>query len=120
MGAFVYMLRCADGSFHIGSATGDDLTKRVAEHQAGTYPGYTFTRRPVRLVWSEHFSRITDAIAVERKLKGWSRAKKQALIKQDWSASSSFPNGVAVARFQRRKRPQHPSPLIRHPEARGG
>jgi putative endonuclease len=86
MGAFVYMLRCADGSFYIGSATGDDLTKRVAEHQAGTYPGYTFTRRPVRLVWSEHFSRITDAIAVERKLKGWSRAKKEALIKQDWSA----------------------------------
>jgi putative endonuclease len=84
MGAFVYMLRCADGSFYVGSATGDDLTKRVAEHQAGAYPGYTSTRRPVHLVWSEHFGRITDAIAVERKLKGWSRAKKEALIKGDW------------------------------------
>jgi putative endonuclease len=85
MSAFVYMLRCADGSFYMGSATGEDLTKRIAEHQTGAYPGYTSTRRPVVLVWSEHFSRITDAIAVERKLKGWSRAKKEALVKCDWS-----------------------------------
>jgi putative endonuclease len=85
MTAFVYMLRCADGSFYIGSATGEDLTKRIAEHQTGAYPGYTSTRRPVVLVWSEHFSRIIDAIVVERKLKGWSRAKKEALVKCDWS-----------------------------------
>jgi putative endonuclease len=84
--AFVYMLRCADGSFYVGSATGDDLTRRIAEHQTGAYPGYTSTRRPVSLVWSEHFTRITDAIAVERKVKGWSRAKKEALIKGDWGA----------------------------------
>jgi putative endonuclease len=64
----------------LGSATGDDLTKRIAEHQAGVYPGYTSTRRPVQLVWSEYFPHITDAIAVERQLKGWSRAKKEALI----------------------------------------
>ena len=70
---------------HFGSATGRDLTKRIAEHQSGTFPGYTYSRRPVELVWSEHFDRITDAIAVERKLKGWSRAKKQALIRGDWS-----------------------------------
>src|SRR5712692_7298660 len=86
MGAFVYMLRCADGSFYVGIATGDDLTRRMAEHESGAYPGYTFTRRPVMLVWSEHFARITDAIAVERKVKGWSRAKKEALIKGDWGA----------------------------------
>jgi putative endonuclease len=85
MGAFVYMLRCADDSFYIGSATGEDLDGRIAQHQAGAFPGYTYTRRPVELVWSEHFSRITDAIAVERKLKGWSRAKKEALIRGDWS-----------------------------------
>jgi putative endonuclease len=62
------------------------LWKRITEHQTGAYPGYTFTRRPIQLVWSEHFDRITDAIAVERKLKGWSRAKKEALIKGDWRA----------------------------------
>lgn len=86
MGAFVYMLRCADGSFYVGSATGDDLTRRIAQHQTGFYHGYTSTRRPVHLVWSEHFLRITDAIATERKIKGWSRAKKEALIKGDWNA----------------------------------
>ena len=89
-GAFVYMLRCADGSFYIGIASGNDLTRRIAEHQTGAYPGYTSTRRPITLVWSEHFARITDAIAVERKLKGWSRAKKEALIKGDWSAVEHF------------------------------
>ena len=85
-GAFVYILKCADGSFYVGIATGNDLTRRLAEHQSGAYPGYTFTGRPVTLVWSEQFARITDAIAVERKLKGWSRAKKEALIKSDWGA----------------------------------
>src|SRR5437868_6910811 len=84
MGALVYMLKCADGSFYVGSAIGDDLTKRVAEHQMGAYPGYTSTRRPVTWVWSEHFERITDAIAVERQIKGCNRAKKEALIKGDW------------------------------------
>jgi putative endonuclease len=71
--------------FYVGSATGDDLTLRIAQHQAGTFPGYTSLRRPVELVWSEYFGRITDAIAAERKLKGWSRAKKEALIKGDWT-----------------------------------
>jgi putative endonuclease len=84
MGAFVYMLLCSDHSFYVGCATGDDLTPRLAQHNAGTFRGYTFTRRPVRLVWSEHFERITDAIAAERQIKGWSRAKKIALAKGDW------------------------------------
>lgn len=84
MGAFVYMLSCADRSFYVGSATADDLTRRIAEHQSAAYEGYTSKRLPVTLVWSEHFERITDAIAVERKLKGWSRAKKEALVRGDW------------------------------------
>jgi putative endonuclease len=69
----------------VGSATGDDLTRRIAEHQSGAFPGYTYSRRPVELVWSVHFDRITDAIAAERQIKGWSRAKKEALIRGDWS-----------------------------------
>ncbi|MFK8250940.1 GIY-YIG nuclease family protein [Ancylobacter terrae] len=86
MGAFVYMLRCSDGSFYVGSATGDSLDRRVAQHQSGAFPGYTFKRRPVALIWSQHFERITDAIAIERKLKGWRREKKEALIRGDWEA----------------------------------
>jgi len=79
MTAFAYMLRCSDGSYYVGSARGD-LDHRIAEHNAGLHEGYTFRRRPVALVWSQEFDRITDAIAAERQIKGWSRAKKEALI----------------------------------------
>jgi putative endonuclease len=78
--AWVYMLRCSDGSYYVGSARGETLDKRMAEHQSGALGGYTSTRRPVELVWSEWFQSITDAIAVERQIKGWNRAKKKALI----------------------------------------
>ena len=84
MGVNVYMLRCADGSYYVGSATGDDLGPRIDQHNAGSFVGYTHSRRPVVLVWSEHFDRITDGIAVERQIKGWSRAKKEALLQSDW------------------------------------
>ncbi|MFD0986469.1 GIY-YIG nuclease family protein [Methyloligella solikamskensis] len=77
-------------SFYVGSATGDDLTPRIDEHQSGTIRGYTSSRLPVELVWSEHFDRVTDAIAVERQLKGWSRAKKAALIHGDWDRVSAL------------------------------
>jgi putative endonuclease len=104
MGAFVYILRCADGSFYVGSATGNDLSKRIAEHDSGARAGYTSTRRPVSLMWSEHFDRITDAIAIERKIKGWSRAKKEALAKNDWST-------VELLATRRAGRPKpNPSP----------
>ena len=84
LGIYVYMLRCSDGSYYVGSATGDDLAPRIDQHDAGAFLGYTFTRRPVILVWSEHFDRITDGIAIERQIKGWSRAKKEALVRGDW------------------------------------
>src|SRR5439155_25259876 len=84
MGVYVYMLRCADGSYYVGSATGGDLSARVDQHNAGSRKGYTFSRRPVVRVWSEYFDRITDGIAVERQLQGWSRAKKEALLRPDW------------------------------------
>ena len=82
--AWVYMLRCSDASYYIGSARGETLDKRMAEHQSGALSGYISTRRPVELVWSEWFQSITDAIAVERQIKGWNRAKKQALIAGDY------------------------------------
>src|SRR5215472_17679783 len=85
MGAFVYMLRCSDGSLYVGSATGEDVAPRVDQHNAGAFPGsYTWSRRPVTLIWCEYFGRITDAIAAERRIKGWSRAKKLALANGDW------------------------------------
>jgi putative endonuclease len=83
--AFVYILRCADGSFYVGS-TRDSLEKRVGEHNSGEFRGYTSTRRPVTLVFHQDFDRLTDAIAAERQLKGWTRAKKEALIRGDYEA----------------------------------
>ena len=82
-GAHVYMLRCSDGSYYVGSAR-LGLDRRLSEHNNGTYGGYTSKRLPVVLVWSEHFLNITDAIAVERQIKGWSRTKKGALIRGDY------------------------------------
>ena len=83
-GAFLYILECADGGYYVGTAR-SSLEKRVAEHNAGTFGGYTAQRRPVILVFSQWFDRITDAIAAERQVKGWSRAKKEALIRGDFT-----------------------------------
>ncbi|MDB5501867.1 MAG: hypothetical protein JWR89_1769 [Tardiphaga sp.] len=83
-GAYLYIVRCADGSFYVGTTRGE-LEFRVAQHNAGSFGGYTSIRRPVVLVYSQWFERITDAIENERKLKRWSRAKKQALISGDFA-----------------------------------
>jgi putative endonuclease len=79
MGTFVYILRCSDGSFYTGT-TRNSLEIRVAEHNMGKHPGYTFDKRPVELAFSQYFDVIIDAIACEQQIKGWSRAKKQAII----------------------------------------
>ena len=84
MPSWACMPLCADGSFDTGCTT--DLDTRVGQHQAGTLGGYTAMRRPVELVWAEEFQHIDDAIAAERRIKGWSRAKKKALIAGDWPA----------------------------------
>jgi putative endonuclease len=84
-GAFLYILLCADGSFYVGT-TRATLEMRIAQHNAGTLGGYTATRRPVTLVFSQWFDRIIDAIENERKLKKWSRAKKEAFVRGDFAA----------------------------------
>ncbi len=79
----VYILRCWDASYYVGHT--DDLEARLAQHMAGTHDdGYTATRRPVELVYSAEFATRDEAFASERRLKGWSRAKKEALIRGDW------------------------------------
>lgn len=83
---FTYILRCGDGSYFVGH--GEDLDREVAAHQTGTVPGYTRTRQPVALVWSEDYSTRDNALAVDKQIKGWSRAKKEALIRQDYAALS--------------------------------
>ena len=81
---FVYILRCADGSFYVGSHRGTDINVRVAEHNAGKHSNaWTFKRRPVELVWSDNWPEAEPAIAAEQQIKKWSRAKKEALIRGD-------------------------------------
>ncbi|GAG06392.1 unnamed protein product [marine sediment metagenome] len=91
------MLECADGSYYTGLTT--SLEKRLAEHEAGIDPyAYTYSRRPVTLIWSQVFATEHEAFTAERQLKGWSRAKKQALSKGDWDAIHQ------IVKFERKRR----------------
>ncbi|MBI5451384.1 MAG: GIY-YIG nuclease family protein [Gammaproteobacteria bacterium] len=83
---WVYMLRCADGSYYSGHT--EELARRIAEHQAGVCDGYTSRLLPVVVVWSEQFTTREEALVAERQIKGWSRKKKEALIRGDWAAVS--------------------------------
>ena len=85
MGGWVYILRCNDGSYYVGS-TSQDPEARTGEHNAGRFGGYTSTRLPVELVFQESFPDIRQAHDFERQIKGWTRAKKEALIRREWSA----------------------------------
>jgi putative endonuclease len=85
MSSYLYMLRCADGSYYVGTTRGE-LEARIAEHQAGSFNGYTAFRRPVTLVFHQYFERIEDAMAAERQVKGWRREKKEALIRGEFAA----------------------------------
>jgi putative endonuclease len=89
-GCWLYILRCADGSYYVGTSRQYDLDTRISQHDQGTFPGYTMTRRPVTLVYSAHFDSIIEAIASERQIKGWSRAKKEALIRGDFKVLPSL------------------------------
>ena len=84
--AWVYILKCADGSYYAGMTRSEEPDQRLSEHQMKLSPSaYTASRLPVRLVYSEYFDLVADAIFAERKIKGWSRAKKEALIQGDWN-----------------------------------
>lgn len=76
---FVYILRCADGSYYVGHA--EDVEARIRLHNSGRAATWTSVRRPVTLVYSEAFGDRLGAIGREQQLKGWSRAKKEALLK---------------------------------------
>lgn len=94
MSFWVYILRCADNSYYTGHT--DDLEKRIGEHQAGEAEGYTSTRLPVALVFSQEFPSRDEAKACERRIKGWGRRKKEALMREDWAE---------ISRLARKKHP---------------
>jgi putative endonuclease len=74
----MYILRCADGSYYVGSTR--NLETRMEQHASGLGSKYTSTRTPVELVYFCECESIGDAYALEKKVQGWSRAKREALI----------------------------------------
>ncbi|WP_288989234.1 GIY-YIG nuclease family protein [uncultured Sphingopyxis sp.] len=88
---WTYMLHCRGGAFYIGHT--DDLERRVAQHASGAVAGFTSDKLPVALVWSQDFPTRIEALEAERRIKGWSRAKKMALIRGDWLQISRLAKG---------------------------
>ena len=83
---WTYMLHCRGGYFYAGHT--EDLEKRIWQHENGRLPGFTHDHLPVKLVWSHEFADRNAAREMEQRIKGWSRAKKIALIREDWKEIS--------------------------------
>jgi predicted GIY-YIG superfamily endonuclease len=75
---YVYIVRCADGTYYTGWAM--DVVRRVAVHNAGRGSRYTRTRRPVILVYQEEASDRGNAMQREAAIKGYGREQKERLI----------------------------------------
>jgi len=82
------MLHCRGGYFYVGHT--DDLERRLDQHERGVVPSFVRDHWPAKLVWSAEFPTRYEAIAMERRVKGWSRAKKLALVRNDWETISQL------------------------------
>ncbi|WP_082605882.1 GIY-YIG nuclease family protein [Nocardioides sp. Root190] len=99
--AYVYLLRCGDGSYYVGSTR--SLEHRIHQHHVGAGAEYTRRRRPVELVWVGEYSNIGDAFFWEKRIQGWSRAKREALIRGDYDALP----GLSRKDFSRSRAGEH-------------
>ncbi len=96
MSFWAYMLHCRGGYFYTGHT--DQLERRLAAHKSGIVKGFATDHLPVELAWSQEFPSRIEALEAERRIKGWSRAKKLALIRGDWSKISALAKSRAVLR----------------------
>ena len=87
----MYILRCSDNTFYVGSTW--DVERRLAQHEQGEAANYTRSRRPVALVYVEEYTRIDDAFRREKQVQNWSHAKRQALIDGDVAALRALSRG---------------------------
>ena len=85
---WIYILQCSDGSYYTGHT--ENLEIRLASHESGNVIGYTSTRLPVKLMFSQALTTREEAISAERQIKGWSRAKKEAMMQGDWQRVSEL------------------------------
>ena len=80
---YVYILECADGTYYVGVT--NNVGRRFIEHNTGKHEdSFTFRKRPLKLVYCKEFTKPLEAIKYEKQIKGWTRAKKEALIKGDF------------------------------------
>jgi predicted GIY-YIG superfamily endonuclease len=91
MAFWIYIVKCSDGSYYTGHT--DNLELRLAAHHSGEFRSYTSNKRPVELVYAQEFPTRIEALQHERQVKGWSRAKKEALIRGDWKVLSRLSSG---------------------------
>ncbi|MGZ9222173.1 MAG: GIY-YIG nuclease family protein [Anaerolineales bacterium] len=102
----IYILKCCDGTYYTGLTK--DLEGRLHEHQTGANPeSYTVGRRPVELVWSLVTESYHEAFQWEHPIKGWSRAKKEALIRGDIEGIHK------IVKAERKRREQNKNKLSR-------
>ena len=103
----MYILRCADGSCYVGSTSSVD--SRVAMHQSGEGANWTRRRLPVSLAFSEEFDSVFEAFQAERQVKGWSRDKKEALIRREYEALVELSRNYAERYGENRPTRRRPS-----------
>jgi predicted GIY-YIG superfamily endonuclease len=94
MAFFVYILLCSDNSYYVGHT--DNIEQRISQHKLKACSGYTATRLPVTVVFVQDFGSRDEALIAERQIKGWSRKKKEALIKSDWATIIKLSNTKKV------------------------
>lgn len=93
----MYLLRCGDGSYYCGHT--DNIEIRLYQHETSNV-GYTAKRKPITLAWQGEFEKREDALTFERQIKGWSRAKKEALIAGDWEKVSALAKSKAGSAYR--------------------
>jgi putative endonuclease len=97
---FVYILGCSDNSYYVGVT--NNLERRLNEHNEGEdKKAYTYIRRPVKVLFHAEFNDVNEAISFEKKLKGWSRNKKEAIIDGEWDLLLELAKCKNKTRFDR-------------------
>jgi len=95
---FVYILKCSDGSYYTGHT--ENLEARLAQHHQRYYPScYTFNRLHIELIFQQAHVTRAEALAAEQQIKGWSRKKKEAMMKGDWAEVSRLSTSATIGTF---------------------
>ncbi len=98
MKGYMYILECSDGSYYTGST--NNLELRLIQHQNGEGANHTKKRLPVKLIYYEEFQRIDFAFYREKQIQGWSRKKKEALMKGLYAKLNKFAECVNESNYR--------------------